>query len=311
MTAAAPASLTLDCKQCGASLVVEAHLRTAKCLYCASPTVVERPPSTNRPEPVYALGFVVTPERALEIARGWVKKPWLAPQAFRNTTPSEIRGLYVPSYLYSAEVHSEFNASIGENYTVTETYTTTDSQGKTVTRTRTRTETEWRSLSGRHATYVSDRVVTASRGIPNQELEAIEPFDMRALHRYSPKIISGWAAEEPSMLVQECTELARGEAMEEVGRQLSQFMPGDSHRNLQHRSWMHQEHLALTLVPVWVLPVRYAADKPIVRLLVNGQTGRIYGKPPRSALKITLLVLAIALPLIACLIAMILPQVTR
>lgn len=298
------ASLTLDCQHCGATLVVEAQHRTAKCLYCASPTVVERPPTPNRPDPTFALGFVVTPERALGIARKWVKKPWLAPQAFRRTTPSEIRGLYVPTYLYSAEVHSEYQAQIGENYTVTETYTTTDSKGNTVTRTRTRTETEWRSLSGRHATYVADRVVTASRGIPNDELEAIEPFDLRAMHRYTPKIISGWAAEEPSMLLQECTELARGEALAEVGRQLEGFMPGDKHHGLSYRSWMQQEHLAMTLVPVWVLPVRYAADKPVVRLLVNGQTGRIYGKAPRSWLKVLLLVLALVLPVLACVIAM-------
>ena len=277
-------------------------MRTAKCLYCASPTVVERPPTANRPVPVFALGFVVNPERALAIARKWVKKPLLAPQAFRKTTPSEIRGLYVPTYLYSAEVMSEFTASIGENYTVTETYTTTDSQGKTVTRTRTRVETEWRHLQGRHAVYVSDRVVTASRGIPNDELEAIEPFDMRALHRFSPKIISGWAAEEPSLLVQECTELARKEALAEVGQQLAQFMPGDSHRNLNYRSWMQNEDLALTLVPVWVLPVKYADDKPVVRLLVNGQTGKIYGNPPKSWVKITILVLLIAIPLLACLL---------
>ena len=53
---------------------------------------------------------------------------------------------------------------------------------------------------------------------------------------------------------------------------------------------MSEEHLALTLLPVWVLPVRYAPDKPVVRLLVNGQTGRVFGDPPRSWLKIALAV---------------------
>jgi hypothetical protein len=91
----------------------------------------------------------------------------------------------------------------------------------------------------------------------------------------------------------ECLALARGEAVETVGGTLGPFMPGDKHRNLTYRTWLEQEHLALTLLPIWVLAVRYAADKPLVRLLVNGQTGRLHGKAPRSWVKITLLVLAI------------------
>ncbi|MGE0784663.1 MAG: hypothetical protein AB7S26_03170 [Sandaracinaceae bacterium] len=293
------APLHLECQHCGAALVVEATMRTAKCPYCASPTVVERPPSPDRPVPTFALGFVVTPERALRIARDWVKKPFFAPSAFRRTVPSEIRGLYVPAYLYSAEVSSTFSAQIGEDYTVTETYTTTDSKGNTQTHTRTRVETEWRALGGSHATYVTDRVVTASRGLPNAELEAIEPFDLRALHRYSPKIISGWATEEPSMPVQECVQLARGETMGEVGLQLAQFLPGDRQSGLTHQSRMDNEHMSLTLVPVWVLPVRYADDEPVVRLLVNGQTGKLHGRAPTSWVKITIAVLLVLAPLVA------------
>ncbi|MGF1464995.1 MAG: hypothetical protein ACFCGT_02575 [Sandaracinaceae bacterium] len=289
---AAP-SLALECQQCGSALVVTASQRTARCAYCASPSVVERPPTRDRPTAAFTLAFVVQPERALAIARRWVRRPLLAPEAFRRAKVAEIQGLYLPAYLYSAAVYSEFSARIGENYTVTETY---QQNGKT--KTRTRTKTEWRDLAGRHATYVSDRVVTASRGIPNPELEAVEPFDLRAMHRHTPKLISGWAAEEPSMPLEACRAMAREEALAEVGRQLRAFMPGDKHRDLQYRSRMEQEDLALILLPVWVLPVRYRADKPPVRLLVNGQTARIHGKPPTSWLKVTLLVVVVLLLLV-------------
>jgi hypothetical protein len=292
-------STTLECQSCGAALMLTAHERTARCLYCASPSVIARPPSPDRPDPRFVLGFVVPPERALAIATRWLKRPLLAPEAFRSATPSDIRGLYLPAYVYTGAAHSQYSAQIGENYTVTETYTTTVN-GKTVVRTRTRVETEWRSLSGQHATYVHDRVVTASRGIPNAELEAIEPFDLRALHRYTPKVISGWVAEEPSLSQGDCYALARQEAIDEVGRLLTGFMPGDRHRNLQYRTQLTEEHLALALLPVWVLAVRYAPDAPVVRLLVNGQTGKLHGRAPRSTLKIVILVLTlvalIALP---------------
>ena len=226
-----------------------------------------------------------------------------APGAFRRAPIADVRGVYVPAYLYSATAHSSFSASIGENYTVTETYTTTDSQGKTVTRTRTRVETEWRSLHGNHSSYVSDVVVTASRGIANDELAAVEPFDLRALRRYGPKLVSGWMAEDPSLSMAECFALARAEATDEVGRLLTGFMPGDSYRDLRYRTALQQESLELLLLPLWVLAVRYRDDAPPVRLLVNGQTGRVYGKTPTSWLKVAAAVAAVVLLLAAVALA--------
>jgi hypothetical protein len=284
---AAPEQIHLECETCGAGLDLGPHLRTATCPYCASPAVVERPPDANRPLPIFALAFVLPREAALEIAHRWVKGRWFAPQAFRRASVGDTRGVYLPAYLYSAAAHAEYSAEIGENYTVTETYT--DSQGKT--QTRTRTETEWFSFSGRYAGYVDDVTVTASRGIPNEELAAIEPFDLRALHRYSAKVISGWISEEPSVGIEECVATARGEAIEAVGTRLGHFMPGDTYRSLQHRTWLEQEDAQLVLLPVWVLAVRYREDKPMVRLLVNGQTGRLYGKRPLSWVKVVSLVL--------------------
>src|SRR5687768_11897803 len=119
-------TLTLECQSCGAALIVEAHERTARCVYCTSPSIVERPASPDRPAPELVLGFVLPKERALALARDFVKRPLLAPQAFRRAIPGDIRGLYLPAYLYSAAAYSDYSASIGEDYTVTETYTTTD-----------------------------------------------------------------------------------------------------------------------------------------------------------------------------------------
>jgi DNA-directed RNA polymerase subunit RPC12/RpoP len=273
------------CGSCGSQIQVEAHLRTATCPYCASPAVVERPREAGRPQPDFVLAFIVPHEQALTAARRWVRRAWLAPEAFRTATVEAIRGIYVPSYLFSAAAHAEYTARIGENYTVT--YTTTDSKGRTVTRTR--TETEWHTLTGSYSAYVSDVVVTASRGIDNHELEGVEPFDLRALHRYSPRLLSGWIAEEASMTAEVCRELAVAEAMAEVQRRVMTMMPGDRQSDLQVSARLADIAQILMLAPVWVLPVRFADDR-VVRLLVNGQTGKVFGKPPRSWAKIGALI---------------------
>lgn len=285
--------MDLECQSCGAKLVVAPELRTAECPYCASPSVVERPHTPDRPTPTFVLGFSLAREQAGERAREWLRTrhPW-APSRLKHATLQELRGLYVPAWLYSALAHCEYSASIGENYTEQETYTTLEN-GKMVTKKRTVVRTEWRPLQGHLAEYVPDVLVTASRGLPNEELEHVEPFDLRLLARYEPALLAGWIAEEPSLTYAQCLELARREAVAHLERRLKHFMPGDSHQELKYQPRLEQESLDAVLVPVWVLAARYDPKAPPLRVLVNGQTGEVYGRVPVSWVKVLLTVLAV------------------
>jgi DNA-directed RNA polymerase subunit RPC12/RpoP len=288
------ATLTLECESCGATLSVEEHLRTIECPYCDSPGVVERPPDPNRPRPTFAVGFVLTGSAAAERVSEWVKSRGIfAHGGLKTATVDTVRGVYLPGYLFGATAHASYSAQIGENYTVTETYTTTDSEGRTVTRTRTRIETEWRPLSGNYSGYVQDVVVTASRAISNDELEEIEPFDLRGLRRYDHGLVAGWIAEEPSRSRAECQALAEEEGLQDVGQRIARFLPGDSQRSVQFTSELRDQVLELTLLPVWVFAARYAPDRPPVRVLVNGQTGKVYGDVPLSKVKIAIAVILV------------------
>jgi len=270
--------------------VVAAELRTTVCPYCAAPSVVERPASVDRPAPTFTLGFALTHQAAGERVKQWLRTrhPW-SDSRLKRASVQDVRGVYVPAYLYSALALSEYSASIGEDYTETETYKTTEN-GKTVTKTRTVTKTEWRPLRGEHTEYVPDVLVTASRGLSNEELEELEPFDLRALARYEPALVAGWVAEEPSLSREECLRLAREETLARVKQRLEAFMPGDSHQNLQHQTRVEEESLEVCLVPVWVLAARYAPDKPPLRVVVNGQSGEVHGEVPVSLVKVLLTV---------------------
>jgi hypothetical protein len=283
--------LTIGCQNCGAVLQVGATERTMNCPYCDHPSVVERPATPNRPDPEFALGFVLPQKDAFERATQWMGASSIfARSDFKRAPLEKMRSVYLPAYLYGAVARSSYSAEIGENYTETETYTTTEN-GKTVTRTRTVVKTEWRSLQGAHGSYVRDILVTASNGIPNDELEAVEPFDLRALRRYEPAMISGWASEEPSLSREDCVSSARGEALDEVGRKLSRFMPGDSCRGLQHQTRLEEEVIDLVLLPLWVFAVHYSEKKEPIRILVNGQTGEVGGSVPISVIKVVLAVI--------------------
>lgn len=286
--------LEISCQSCGAKLLVQSHMKSTICPYCASPSIVERPPTENLPTPTFVIGFGIDHDRASRLVRRWISsRHFFARSDFKRAAPELTRGVYLPAYLYGAIANSTYSASIGENYTEIETYTTTDSKGRTVTRTRTVTKTEWRPLSGNHACYVLDVVVTASQGVSNEALEAIEPFDFRDLRRFAISYISGWLAEEPSRTQQECFRLAHDESVAKVGRMLGGFMPGDSHRNLQFNTQLSQEVIDLVLFPIWSFAVRYDENKPPVKILVNGQTGRVGGNVPISVAKVLSAVIAV------------------
>lgn len=288
--------ITLACESCGAALELGDAQRTATCPFCASPSVVERPATRDRPPPRFAIGFAIPREQAQRSVREWTRKGLFRHSGLDAADVAEMRGTYVPAFLYSAAAEAEYSARIGENYTETQTYVVFVN-GKLQTRTRTVTKTEWRSLAGRWAGYAHDVLVTASRGIANHELEALEPYDLRSIRRYTPALISGWIAEDPTMDHANCAQLARAEAAQQVGRRLAAFMPGDKHDSLEYSWRMTAESLELMLVPVWIVAVRHRADRPPLRVLVNGLSGKLVsGKKPLSWWKVGLAVaLVIAL----------------
>ncbi len=280
--------MNLLCRNCGAQLELEPQLRTATCPYCASPSVNEHPPSPERPAVEYVLGLAQPEAKVRSRVSRWLQgRTLFARSGVKRATVQELKGLYVPAYLYSAEAHTRFSAHVGEDYTVTETYTTT-SQGRRVTRTRTRTETEWYPLRGERAEYLQDVLVTASRGLSNAELESLEPFELRQLQRYSPVLLSGWMAEEPSLAPPEGLQQASVECRALVERRLAAFMPGDRVRDLGFETRLANESLSLVLLPVWVSALRYDPARPPLRVLVNGQTGEVVGKVPLSPVKVAL-----------------------
>lgn len=298
------ASTTYSCNQCGASLAFEG-VRTATCPYCASPNFVERPPSANQPNPTFCLPFIGDATWARARLDRWLgSRTMFADSALKRASVEDMRGVYLPAYLYSAVARTDYTAQIGEHYTETETYTTTDSQGKTTTQTRTVTRTEYRPLAGRHIGYVTDVIVSASAGLPNDELQRVEPFDMKQLRRFSHEFVAGWIHEEFSRTPEDCKAMSRSEAVDEVGARLRKFMPGDSYSDLAWRTTVEWEALDPVLVPVWVFAVRYRQDKPVLRVVINGQTGQIGGKVPLAWWKIALAIVVAVAVIVAIVILM-------
>jgi hypothetical protein len=235
------------------------------------------------------IGFAVTPEQALEKFRAWLNEGgWYRPGDLSKAEIEEkLKGVYLPFWSFSMLAQSQWTASIGEHWYRTETYTTTE-DGKTVTHTRQVQETEWWNLGGQHHSFYNGFLVSGSRGLSQADSQQIQPFQLPALKRYEPYFLAGWLSEEYSL----SREQALGQCQQEFYRReqesVAEFMPGDTHSNLEVRTQFSGVNSDLILLPIYLLTYRYH-DK-LYRFLLNGQTGRVAGGKPVSAGRISLAV---------------------
>lgn len=270
------------CKNCGAEVAVDPDQRSYVCAFCDSTYVVEfSPETTGRQPPEFVIGFAVTREAAMEKFRRWIaENPWFRPGDLRRASIEEkLRGVYLPFWSFSMLARSSWSASIGEYWYTMETYTTIEN-GKTVTKTRRVRRTEWWNLSGKHHRYYSGYLVSGSRGLPQCDAERIKPFHLAALKRYQPYFLAGWLSEEYSVgrddALRSCQEVFYGWERGNVAAHL----PGDTHSDLQVRTWFEQVGSDLVLLPIYLLSYRYR-DR-LYRFIVNGQTGKTAGDKPLS-----------------------------
>lgn len=278
----APAAHSLKCENCGAGVTLPENQRTLVCPFCASAHVVEGALGDTGPAPELAIPHSQGEKLARAALLHWQRGLGFFRHAgVRQAKLEDFRGIYLPGVLYSAVARARYSAVIAEEYYETETYTVTVN-GKRQTRTRTVKKHEWIPLHGRYDGYATDIVVSATRAIGNEELERIEPFDFRDLRRYAPGLVAGWIVEAATRDPEEALALARKELADGVQARLARFMPGESHRELQASTEVERESHALALFPVWVLALRYAEDQPPLRVLINGQTGKVGAKVPWS-----------------------------
>jgi hypothetical protein len=287
------------CDNCGSEVDVAADQRSLRCPFCDSSYVAELPSderTSQRPE--FIIGFEITREKAQEMFFQWLgKNSFFRPGDLKTKAISEKQqGVYIPFWHFSMTAQSQWSANIGEYWYRTETYTVKDADGKTRQMTRTVQETEWWPLSGVFRKYYSGFMVSASKGLPQDESLAIQPYQLNKMMRYRPMYLAGWMSEEYSITKDAALQITQQEFRSRDRAAIANFLPGDVTSDLQVRTDLEVGGSDLVLLPVHVLSYRYRDT--VYRFLVNGQTGKVYGQKPWSGSRIAATVVSIAMILL-------------
>ncbi len=282
------AKRTVKCRSCQAVSVFDPERVGQNCEFCGSPELVDYEEIKSPLRPQSVLPFQVEAPQVRESIRRWYARRWFAPNKLKSKALVDtVHGVYLPYWTFDARVRCAWQAQAGYYYFTTETFR--NSGGRT--QTRQVRHTRWEPASGRLEHFFDDEPVSGSRGVDVALLKSVEPFPTRDLVPYDTAYLSGFVVEHYQVVLLEAAQQARESMMDQLRSMCASQIPGDTHRNLQIFPEFSGETFKHILVPVWLLTYDYGRRK--FQVVVNGSTGQIAGRYPKSFWKIFLLVLAI------------------
>jgi hypothetical protein len=279
---------SVRCQNCNAISVFEAQHVAQRCDFCSSPALLAVDDIRAPIRPASLLPFTVPATKVREDMRRWYGSRWFAPNRLKSAALTDtVHGVYLPYWTFDAQVSADWTAEAGHYYHETESYR--DAQGNL--RTRQVRKVRWVPARGHVDHFFDDELVPASRGVELDLLRKIEPFPTREnLQPYDPGYVSGWVVEQYQIDLVAAAQQARQTMDAKLRSLCAGQVPGDTHRNLRVFADYRGQTFKHILVPVWLLTYTYGRRN--FQVLVNGFTGDIAGRYPKSWVKILLAVLA-------------------
>ena len=254
------------CKSCGGEIVSDENTGATSCPYCGNPVILtERFRGALRPDMV--IPFKLDKKAAKEAYYKHIKGRPLLPKVFRRENHiDEIKGIYVPFWLFDADVAAD------ARYKATKVRVWSDSDYDY-------TETSYYSVdrSG-NMSFVSVPVDGSSR-MPGDLMESIEPYKVADAVEFQTAYLSGYLADKYDVDAQQSTDRARERMKESAQDVLRDTVKGYASvipENTNVR--ISGGDAKYALYPVWILNTTWRGKKYIFAM--NGQTGRMTGDLP-------------------------------
>ncbi|WP_109465923.1 TFIIB-type zinc finger domain-containing protein [Albibacillus kandeliae] len=274
----------LQCPNCGAQVEFDPNDHAAECPFCATPVVTDTGVSRHI-KPKGVLPFVLDERAAHKAMSDWLGRLWFAPNGLKDFARKgrRMQGIYVPYWTFDADTASRYTGERGTIYYVTQTVVR---DGKRVQQQV--PKIRWTGVRGQVARFFDDVLVLASRSLPRQYTDALEPWDLAALQPYLPQYLAGFRAEAYTVQLEEGHAEARAQMSRVIERDVRFDIGGDQQRIHSIDTQVRNVTFKHILLPVWLAAYKFRGQT--YRFVINGQTGRVQGERPWSAIKITIAV---------------------
>ncbi len=290
--------ITIKCNGCGAQTTFNPNVVSDSCPCCGSPLVIKNATSTHSIQPKALLPFSINQERAFEQFRQWINKLWFAPNQLKQYARQleKLTGLYIPYWTYDSNTSSDYTGERGDNYQTTETGPVME-KGKMVVKTRTVTKVRWTSVSGHVENVFDDVLVVASKSLPREYVEKLEPWELENMLPFNESYLSGFKTESYQVDLKEGFDDAKIKMDARIRASVCRDIGGDDQRIHTLNTVYNNITFKHILLPIWISAYMY--KEKVYRFLINGRTGEVQGERPYSWVKIALVsILAAAIILI-------------
>ncbi|MCA1625707.1 MAG: TFIIB-type zinc ribbon-containing protein [Acidobacteria bacterium] len=273
-------AMQVGCASCGAIVNFTPPETAQECDFCGAKIVALPKAADPLIAPEGVLPFRVTTPQANAALKGWISSRWFAPSKLKDfARPDKISSIYIPYWTYDAFSRPDYDGERGEHYYETVYYEENGEQKSRQVR-----HTNWYSASGAVGRQFDDVSVPATTSLPQNYLNALEPWDFAELKSYEPAFLSGHKAQTYQIALpqgfQRFKEIASGVILSDVCRDIG----GDEQRVHNVSTYFSDITFKHLLLPVYAGAYQFSGKT--FQIVVNGRTGEVQGDRPYSWLKI-------------------------
>lgn len=254
------------CQSCGGEIIVDATTSASSCPYCDNP-VVMMGAFTGGHKPDLVIPFKVDKKAAKNAFLNHFKGKRFLPKAFKSDNRiDEIKGVYVPIWLFDSEISASFT------YTGEKERTWSDDDYEY-------TETSYYSVSRAGDIAFTNVPVDGSTKMDDQMFESIEPFDINQAVDFNPAYLSGYLADKYDVTSDESVGRADERMAASTEQRFRNTVKGYDRVDTNLRDINFNSHKTrYALYPVWLLNISWEGKK--FHFGMNGQTGKFVGNLP-------------------------------
>lgn len=261
------------CKSCGGEIVGDENTGATSCPFCGNPVVMMGQFSGSL-KPDYIIPFKLDKKAAKAALQKHYGGKRFLPKVFKDQNHiDEIKGVYVPFWLFDADVEANIR------YKATRVRAWSDSNYNY-------TETNFYAVL-RGGNIGFERVpVDGSSTMEDDLMEAIEPFDFSEAVDFKTAYLAGYLADKYDV----DSEQSIGQANERIKKSTADAFAAtvEGYTTVTPEATnicLHNGKAKYALYPVWMLNTTWNGNK--YTFAMNGQTGKMVGDLPldKSAYK--------------------------
>ena len=281
-------SRLMQCQNCGASIVLLDYQTSAFCPYCNTGMIASHEQFDGL-KPDSIIPFKFGKEKAVQILKSKLKNNWFVPSKFKSSiNADEIKAYYFPAFIFDAECSTFYEGRLYNDSTKRK------SDGST------ETSRTYFTIKGKKQTSHANIEIEASSNLGQHELEMIRPYNFNDAQKYSNEFVYGFALEHYNNSLENSNNLAKKIMIKKIQEKILSSYHYDGIDSLKLQPTFYDEKFSYCILPIYRINYLYKNKK--YSNIINGQTGKLAGKHPKSATKIALAVLlsvlSFALPLL-------------